>query len=148
MESLVYWHWFILALILIIAETLGASGFLLALGMAAAGTGLLAWLVPVSWQWQLVVFSVLCVVIAFTWWQYLKQRAQAAPTLINRPLDALPGRTSVLVEGIVNGRGKIEINGTYWFVTGPELPAGSTVRIVGIQDGTLLIVEPSGQAGD
>lgn len=146
MEWLVYWHWFTLALILVIAETLGTAGFLLALGTAAATTGLLAWLLPISWQWQLVIFSILCIGFAFAWWQYLKGRASVAPSLINRPFDAMMGRTTNLVEPIVNGRGKIQINGTLWFVTGPELPAGTKVTIKAIQDDTLIVVEPVKQA--
>jgi len=141
MEWLVYWHWFTLALVLIIAEILGAAGFLLALGTAAATTGLVAWLIPISWQWQLVLFSILCVSYAFAWWQYLTSRALLAPTMLNRPLEEMIGRTTDLVEPIINGRGKIQINGTLWFVTGPELPAGTKVTITAIQGDTLVVKE-------
>ncbi|MGQ3892853.1 NfeD family protein [Legionella sp. CNM-4043-24] len=142
MEWLVYWHWFTLALVLIIAEIMGAAGFLLALGTAAATTGLLTWLMHISWQWQLVIFSTLCILYAFAWWQYLQSRAVVAPTLLNRPVDEMMGRTTTLIEAIVDGRGKILINGTTWFVTGPELPAGTRVTITAIQGDTLLVVEP------
>lgn len=61
MAWLLYWHWLALALLLIIAETLGAAGFLIALGMAAAITGFMTWLMLITWQWQLVWFSVLSI---------------------------------------------------------------------------------------
>ncbi|KTC99604.1 NfeD family protein [Legionella erythra] len=143
MAWLLYWHWLALALLLIIAETLGAAGFLIALGMAAAITGFMTWLMLITWQWQLVWFSVLSIFFAYAWWRFLKHRTSLKPpTLINRPFESMLGRTVTLVEAIENGRGKIRINDAHWFVTGPELPAGTRVKVVGIEDGTLLIVEP------
>lgn len=148
MTWLVYWHWFAFALLLVIAETLGAAGFLIALGMAAAITGVIVWLFVISWQWQLVYFSLLSIFFAVAWWRFLKQRSilMPSPTLINRPIDAMVGRTANLVVGIENGRGKIRINDAHWFVTGPELPAGAKVKIVAVEEGTLLVVEPVNDA--
>ncbi|WP_165483023.1 NfeD family protein [Legionella genomosp. 1] len=143
MSWLVYWHWFALALILMIAETLGAAGLLVALGMAAALTGILALAAGLYWQWQLIWFSLFCVLFAIGWWRVLKYRSQVSPPpLINRPLDALIGRTAILSQAIENGRGKIYLNDAYWFVTGPELAAGARVKIIAVQDNTVLLVEP------
>lgn len=143
MEWLLYWHWFTLALLLVIAETLGAAGFLLGLGMAAATMGVLTWMFFISWQWQLTGFSILCLVFAVAWWRSFKEHAAASPTLINRPMEAMVGRTTNLIEAIENGRGKIQINGTHWFVTGPDCPSGTRVRIVAIQEDSLIVVEPA-----
>lgn len=142
MEWLIYWHWLAVALVLVIAESLGAAGFLIALGLAAATTGIITWVFSSDWQWQLIFFSVLCIFFAVTWWSYLKKRSPTPQTLINRPFESMMGRTATLIEGIENGRGKIRLNDASWFVTGPELPAGSKVIIIGIEDGTLMIVEP------
>lgn len=144
MAWLIYWHWFALALLLVIAETLGAAGFLIALGMAAALTGIFVWLFVITWQWQLVCFSIFSIFFAFAWWRFLKTRTilMPPPSLINRPIEAMIGRTVTLVEGIENGRGKIRVNDAHWFVTGPELPAGSKVKVIAVEEGTLLVVEP------
>jgi inner membrane protein len=142
MGWLVFWNWFAFALLLIIAETLGAAGFLIALGMAAASIGVITWIFMISWQWQLIFFSLLCVFFTVAWWQFLRKRTLATPTLINRPFESMLGRTAVLVEAIENGRGKIRLNDAHWFVTGPELPVGSRVKVIAIEDGTLLVVEP------
>ena len=142
MGWITYWHWLALALVLIIAETLGAAGFLIALGMAAVTTGFLTSLFIITWQWQLVFFSVLSVFFAIVWWQFLKQRSATSATLINRPFESMLGRTVVLAEAIENGRGKIRVNDANWFVTGPDLPLGTRVKIISVQEGTLLVVEP------
>lgn len=142
MEGLMYWHWLILALLLIIAETLGAAGFLVALSLAALLTAILSCLFIISWQWQLIDFSVLCFFCAISWWYYLKHRPDGdSSSLINRPFEALIDRVVTLVEPIKNGRGKIQVNDCFWVVTGPELPVGSTVRIIAVKDETLLVVE-------
>jgi membrane protein implicated in regulation of membrane protease activity len=49
------------------------------------------------------------------------------------------GQRFVLVEAIVNGRGKARVGDGQWLVTGPDLPAGSDVEVVGV-DGALLKV--------
>lgn len=143
MEWLVYWHWFAVALLLIIAETLGAAGFLLALGTAAACTGLLTWLFTFGWEWQLILFSVFCIFFAFAWWRYIYYRARNSRpvSLLNKPLEAMIGRTTTLIEGIENGRGKIRINDAQWFVTGEELPVGTKVKVIALQEGGVLVVE-------
>ncbi|KTC68143.1 Inner membrane protein YbbJ [Legionella birminghamensis] len=143
MSGLVYWHWLALALILMIAETLGAAGLLIALGMAATLTGLITLMAFLHWQWQLIWFSILCIVFTIGWWKVLRYRTRVSPPpLMNRPLDALIGRTALLSQAIENGRGKIYLNDAYWFVTGPELPVGTRVKILGVQDNTVLLVEP------
>jgi len=139
MDWLLYWHWLALALVLIIAETLGAAGFLLAIGMAAATTGIITGLLAISWQWQILSFSILSILFAIAWWFFLKQRAITHPTLLNKPLETLVGRTAFLIDGIENGRGKISMNDAFWQVTGPELPKGSKVKIIAVQDGTLVV---------
>lgn len=142
MDGLMYWHWLILALLLIIAETLGAAGFLVALSLAALITAAITRLFVISWQWQLIDFSILCVCCAIAWWYYLKHRTDShSPSLINRPFEALIERIVTLVEPIKNGRGKIQVDDCFWVVTGPELPAGSTVKIIAVKDETLLVVE-------
>ncbi|STX28126.1 Inner membrane protein ybbJ [Legionella beliardensis] len=141
MWNLLYWHWLALALILIIAETLGAAGFLVALGMAAAATGIITWVFSIGWQWQLIYFSLLCIVFAIAWWLVLKKRTAKDPSFMNKPFHSMLDQTVTLVEPIKDGRGVVRINDAPWFVKGPELPAGTKVKIVAIE-GTIMIVEP------
>ncbi|WP_131781046.1 NfeD family protein [Legionella gresilensis] len=141
MFELTYWHWLALALVLIIAETLGAAGLLIALGMAAATTGIITWLFAITWQWQLIDFSLLCILFAVSWWFFIKKRTAKEPSLINKPFHSMLDQTVILVEPIKDGRGLIRINDATWFVKGPDLPAGTKVKIVAIE-GTSMVVEP------
>ena len=62
---------------------------------------------------------------------------------LNDPAGVLIGRVAVIEQAIAAGRGRLAIDGTTWSVEGPDLPAGTRVRITGRQ-GTVLVVEPVG----
>lgn len=142
MEWLGYWHWFALALILVIAESLGTAGFLVAIGMASGIVGLMLTLFTITWEWQLTIFSIMSIVFAFIWWQVIQNRSKEKPiSTLNRPVEAMIGLTTILIEPIENGRGKIRINDATWFVTGPDMDAGTKVKITGVENVTLLVVE-------
>ncbi|HMM65109.1 MAG TPA: NfeD family protein, partial [Mesorhizobium sp.] len=57
--------------------------------------------------------------------------------------EQLIGRTATLAEPIREGRGRIQLGDTLWRVSGPDLPAGTRVRVTGASDTELeLTVEP------
>jgi membrane protein implicated in regulation of membrane protease activity len=50
------------------------------------------------------------------------------------------GRTFTLEHPIVNGVGKVVVDDSTWRVKGPDLPAGSKVRVADI-DSVIFVVE-------
>ena len=143
LQHLSFWDWLALASVLLILEVFGAGGYLLWVGMAAACVGVLTYLFPeLPWAWQFLAFALLSVLTAVFWWQ--RQRSAASPSDqpgLNSRGSELIGRHFVLHEAIIGGRGKIRAGDSLWLVSGPELPAGSEVRVTG-QDGVILRVEP------
>lgn len=142
LQHLSFWDWLAFGTVLLILEVFGAGGYLLWIGLAAAAVGLLTYLLPdLPWAWQFFAFALLSLLTAVFWWR--RQRSAAKPSDVpglNRRGSEFLGRTFVLHEAIVGGRGKIRAGDTLWLVTGPELPAGAEVRVIG-QDGVLLKVE-------
>ena len=62
---------------------------------------------------------------------------------LNRRAQACVGQVAVLDTPIVTGRhARVRLGDTTWTAAGPELPAGTPVRIVGAR-GTVLLVEPA-----
>ncbi|MBJ8136082.1 NfeD family protein, partial [Brucella abortus] len=53
--------------------------------------------------------------------------------------EQLVGQRATLTEPIVNGHGRIHINDTTWRVKGPDLPAGTEIRIVAFDPVSLEI---------
>ena len=76
--------WLSLGGLLLAAEMLGGSGYLLWSGVAAAVTGLLTWILPLGWEWQGTLFAVLTLLAAWLW---LGKR-----TLVTSIANSAPGR--------------------------------------------------------
>lgn len=147
METLIqqvdYWHWWILAGILLLIEMLAPSFFFLWLSIAAAITGLVLLAVPeLGWQYQLMVFSGLSVVSIALFRRY--QRRNPATTdqpALNRRGEQYIGRTFTLEQPVVNRVGTLRVDDSTWRITGDDLPAGTRVTVTGV-DGVVLETTP------
>lgn len=138
------WHWFALGLLLLMAEMAGAGGYLLWAGIAAGITGGLLFLLPViTWQIQLLLFSVLSVVSAVLWWKYQKRSVNSAvDTLLNKRSAQYIGRIFTLSDPVENGRGKIRVDDSFWEVTAKEdMPVGSRVKVLSVEHDQIFVVE-------
>jgi len=59
LQHLTYWHWFILAAILIILEVFAPGAFMLWIGIAAGVVGAVLYFVPtLTWEYQFILFSI------------------------------------------------------------------------------------------
>jgi len=140
-----YWHWWILALVLLIIEMLAPSTVFLWMGIAAGVVGLVLWLVPdLGWEYQLLIFAVFSLASIVLWIGFFKNRIKASdePTL-NRRGQQYVGRILTLEQPIVNRRGSAHIDDTIWRISGPDLPAGTTVIVTGVAGTTLQVKDKS-----
>jgi membrane protein implicated in regulation of membrane protease activity len=134
--------WAAVALLLFAAEAMAPGAFMLWLGLAASVVFVAVWVVPgIPLLAQVAAFVVLSFVSIQVYRRWFRGREpQSDRPALNRRAAALVGQVAPLQSAIVNGRGRVQIADAYWDVSGPELPAGSPVRIVGA-DGMLLQVE-------
>ena len=125
--------WAAVALLLFAAEALAPGAFMLWLGFAAAAVFVGVLLVPgIPVLAQAAAFVVLGFVSIQVYRKWFRSRErQSDQPALNRRTAALVGRVVALERAIVDGRGRVQIADAYWEVTGPDLPAGATVRIVG-----------------
>lgn len=136
------WGWLGLGLVLIGAEILVAPGtYLLWIGLAAlvmAGAGTMVSFSPGG---ELVAFGLLALAFGLVGWRIYGARTQddAARDLHN-PEVTLVGRTALLVTAIEGGAGQLKLDDVFWRATGPDLPAGTRVRVRAV-DGSTLIVD-------
>ncbi|MEM6986442.1 MAG: NfeD family protein [Pseudomonadota bacterium] len=142
LDSLQFWHWLVFGVALLVIE-LGVVGtvFLLWLSAAAIITGVALMVVPtLSWQLQVLIFSVAAVVTLLATRAWLKRRPiKTDRPALNRRGTAYIGRHFTLQHPIENGRGELSIDDTLWRIAGPDLPAGSTVEVLDVE-GTRLRV--------
>jgi len=141
-EQLNQWHWWILAVTLVILEVFAPGAFFLWLGIAAGVVGGLVYLMPhISWEYQILIFSVLSVVSIVVWRKFFR----TSPTdtdqpALNRRGEQYVGRLFTLEEPIVNGLGKIRVDDSTWKIHGDDCTAGTRVEVTGV-DGTVLQVK-------
>jgi membrane protein implicated in regulation of membrane protease activity len=140
--SIDYWHWWILAGVLLIIEITAPSFFFLWLAIAAGITGLVLLAAPgLGWEYQILLFSGLSIlsITVFRRYQRTHPVTTDQPTL-NRRGEQYIGRTFTLAEPITNNTGVIHVDDSTWRIRGADLPSGTTVRVVGA-DGVILMVE-------
>lgn len=138
--------WWLLALLLIALEVALPGYFLLWIGIGAGATGVLVWLLPgTSLLAQAVAFTVFALLACALYAYMLRprlRRGDAAGERLNRRAEQLVGQRYVLIEPIVNGRGRARVGDGEWLVNGPDLPLGANVEVVGV-DGNMLKVRPA-----
>ena len=145
LQQLTYWHWLILAAILIILEVFAPGAFMLWIGIAAGVVGALLYVFPnLTWESQFIIFSIAAVGSIIAWRSYRNQHPITTdePTL-NRRGAQYVGRIFTLETPIVDGIGKIRVDDSTWKIEGDDCPAGTKIKVVGIES-TVFRVEVVG----
>lgn len=136
-----YWFWLILAVILGTAELLLPGVFLVWVAIAAAITGLVTFLADPPFAAQLGIFAATAIAATLggrRW--YSTNPIPSADPLLNDRAARLVGETVELTRAIVNGQGRARVGDSEWNVRGPDAPVGACMRIVGQEDGALVVL--------
>ena len=141
-DQIVFWHWWILAGLLLILELTAPAFFFLWLGIAAGAVGLILLVFPsIDLETQLILFAVTSIVAVLAWRRYRETRPKTTdqPNL-NRRGQQYIGRVFSLSSPITNGVGKVTVDDSTWKVKGPDLPEGTHIKVTGV-DGVVFRVE-------
>ncbi len=143
--NLTPWHWLSIAVAMLIFEMFSGTVYLLWISFSATITALLLWMFDMSWEAQVGLFTIISILSVIGWHQYDKKRDKKSsrPTLNKRGHQYI-GRTFQLIQPIVNGAGKINVDDSSWKVRGQDAPIDTKVKVTDI-DGTVLIVETLGE---
>jgi len=137
--------WLAGGIVLAALEMAAAGVYLLWIGLGAIATGLVALALPaMTLVQQLLLFALAVAISAPLGALVYRRLARSADTTLNRRGEQLVGRTVTLDEAIVNGAGRVRVGDTVWRVEGPDLPAGSRVRIIGSEGVALWVVGEPG----
>jgi len=142
-EQFLYWHWIVFGLGLVMLEMLLPGFVLIWFGAGAILVGGLLYIFPgLGWEWQFFIFSIFSVMSLFGWRYWSKNNEIDNPEsgVLNQRGKALIGRETLLIEPIVNGVGRIQVDDTFWRVNGEDLENGKLVRVVDVDGATLKVV--------
>ena len=141
LERIEFWHWWVFAAALIAIEVFAPSTVFLwpAIAAAIVGFALLA-IDNMGWQYQALLFAALTVISIVAWRAYARTRPLISddPTL-NRRAEQLMGRVVTLKDPVVDGRGRIMIDGIAWTVEGEDMEPGCGIRVIGVDSAVLKV---------
>lgn len=140
--ELVFWNWWVLALILLAVELLAPGFFFLWLAASGLVTGFLLLLVPaIDIKLQVSIFSILSIAFIVAWKMYGKKHPIATDhPLLNKRGQQYIGRVFSLYKPIENGEGKIKVDDSIWKVHGEDCDINTKVKVIAVC-GTVFNVE-------
>jgi membrane protein implicated in regulation of membrane protease activity len=124
------------------AEVMAPGAFMVWLGMAAVATGIVAAMMPLNFEWSLLLFAVLALVAVVVGRHFNQRQAvtEGGNAFINNRAQALVGRVFTLDGPIEHGTGRVRVDDTVWRVQGADAKGGTPVRVVGFEGSTLKVV--------
>jgi membrane protein implicated in regulation of membrane protease activity len=147
--SLGTWNWVIAGGVLLALEILAPGSFMLWLGLSALLVGAIAlaaksFAFAYPWQAQFVCFAIFALASIPLFRRFARKvEGPVDQPFLNRRADAYVGRVFTLEKPIVAGHGTVKIDDTIWRIAGLDCAAGSRVKVVSTDGGTLM-VEPAG----
>lgn len=143
LDDIVWWHWWVAALIFLTLEALMPGAVFLWMGASALATGLIGLLLPaLGWPFEFIIFGVLAIVAVLAWRRWRPARTASNEPSLNRRGESYVGRHFTLSEPLIDGIGTLRVDDSQWRISSPDdLPAGVQVRVVAA-DGATLRVEP------
>ncbi|MFG1360726.1 NfeD family protein [Xanthobacter pseudotagetidis] len=134
------WAWFVLGGLLLLAEIAAPGAFLLWLGIAALVTGVLAYVIDLTWQMEVLLFAALAVIAVLAGRRVAPAPGKASDRpFLNRRAEGFLGRVFVLDEPILAGVGRVRIDDSVWRIEGPDTAAGQAVKVVAVDGATLRV---------
>lgn len=140
--EIVFWYWFVLAVLFLVIEILTPGFFFLWMSAASVITGIIVLLFSsLSTDVQLMIFSVLTVIAIILWRIFGKKYViKTDQPLLNQRGSQYVGRTFNLYEPIENGQGKIKVDDSIWKVHGQDCDIHTKVKVIACR-GTVFDVE-------
>lgn len=142
------WSWIVLGLILLGLEILAPGTIFLWFGLSAIAVGFFALAFGFGWQVHVALFVVLSLVSLFIGRKLMvRAAAETGDPGLNQRGSRYIGREFTLTAPLSEGAGKLSIDDTIWRISGPDLPAGTKVRVEAV-DGARLLVSDATPAAD
>ena len=143
-ETVLWWHWIVFGIVLLILEMSTGTFFMLGLGVAAIVVGIIDATLGTSFTLELVIWIVLSLLAIAAWFKWFKEEPLSDSGQSNYRLDTL----GIVMEDIQpHSRGKVTfdtpvLGNTSWHATAKvDIDKDTRVQIVQV-NGQLIEVKP------
>ncbi|MBU0664057.1 MAG: NfeD family protein [Proteobacteria bacterium] len=139
MENILWWHWIVLGVILVLMEMVVPSFTIFWFGLGALVTGLVMALLPdISLKWQLLVFSVSSVAFTFFWFRLFVPRKKMKSLLVDE--QAAIGQTGIAAtRALIPGEmGRVVFSvpvlddESWMYLADEPIETGNRVRVIAV----------------
>jgi inner membrane protein len=133
--------WLVSGAALCAAEALTPGAFFVWIGAAAVIVGAINYFVAMSLTAQALLFGALVVALVLIGRRVYGSLDASPGPLPQSRAHALVGADFFLDEAIAHGYGRIRVGDSSWRVAGDDCPSGAKVRVISVEDGSLLRVK-------
>lgn len=130
-------QWLGFGIALLSIELMFPGIFMLWFGLGALITAALAYFFGITGTIAIIIFLIAGVGLSFC---FYKKQNNEAKLLVNNPKSKMVGITLILEEAIVNGRGRTKVGDSHWSVSGPDMSAGTKVKVTDVNGNTLVVI--------
>lgn len=143
-----FWYWWVLAIILLIAEITTGTTYVLWPATAAVIVGVAdIWLLDGQWHIQLFLFAAITFVLTIYGTPFAKRWLQSGKTdheNLNKRGAQKVGQRAVVSVAFSGGKGKVNYGDTQWIAeSDTDLAEGTTVEIADVRGATMIVRAPA-----
>lgn len=152
--QILYWHWLVLGMVLVLAEIFIPSFTIFWFGLAALLMGLLSFVgIQLDLTWSLFTWIIFSILFTFGWFKLIRPMAKDR-TKAGLSREAVVGERGMIIKAPAEagGRGEVRFSvpllgaDTWPCLSQSPLGVGDTVMVKDVL-GNALLVEPTGTAG-
>lgn len=145
-NEVLYWHWIVFGIVLILSEIMLTSFFVLWFGAAAVVIGMVLYFFP-TWDltYQILSWTILSSVLAWGWFKYLKPLS-IDKTKAGLSLESIVGEVGQVLSppngekrGTLRFPAPILGNDEWLFISEDTLAIGDRVRVHNISGNSLIV---------
>ncbi len=143
LESMSGTKWIIMGVLLLILEVVTGTTYILWPAVAALIVGLIAFVLPLGWEMQFLLFFILSAVLLVVGHKYVRPKMQGGePSDLNDRARSMIGMRVKAIADFETGIGRVQVGDTQWRASVHEgtAMAGQELRVVSVK-GTTLQVE-------
>ena len=144
--EVLYWHWIVFGVALILSEIGLTTFFILWFGVAAILVGVLLFFIPsLDLSWQIFIWTVMSCLLAYFWFKYLKPMA-IDRTKAGLSREAIVGEVGQVISapsgerrGVLRFPAPILGADEWTIITKETVVAGDRVRVIDVSGNALLV---------
>jgi membrane protein implicated in regulation of membrane protease activity len=147
MVELMYWHWLVLGLVLLIGEMVLTSFIALWFGLGAGLVGAVMWIgIALTLPQQIFAWIVASCVFTFAWFRWVKPQMSDEHTRTNLGLEAIIGQTGIVIRtpqteqrGMVRFSTPLLGSDEWLFLCEQRVTEGDRVMVKEVSGNTLIV---------